>query len=239
MMTCRVCGKNFKAITNSHLKKHDMTPKQYEKMFGEKTVYDGWSKKEKNGFYNKHHKSGYSKVKSLEYRKAASKRRKGKKIKDILKNISYVEYIKELSESRRGEKNPRYGKKNSYKFRVLHSWRMWRKFGCTTFFSTGYTKDFNFFTKERIRDRDSRKCFLCGVSEDKLDRKLDVHHIDYDKTNCNDDNLVSLCRKCHLDTSRYHRDLWYIFFKAALISKYGNQQPSLDRNILEGSETIR
>jgi len=40
--------------------------------------------------------------------------------------------------------------------------------------------------------------------------KIDTHHIDYNKQNCNDSNLIALCKKCHSQTN-FNRD-WYISF---------------------------
>jgi len=57
-----------------------------------------------------------------------------------------------------------------------------------------YCHKFNDVLKEQIRNRDSRTCQLCGEKEN--GRKLDVHHIHYDKPNCEPD-LISLCAKCH------------------------------------------
>jgi NTP pyrophosphatase (non-canonical NTP hydrolase) len=51
--------------------------------------------------------------------------------------------------------------------------------------------------REDVRDRHDRECVLCGIVEDELDVRLDVHHIDGDKTNCEPENLVPLCRSCH------------------------------------------
>jgi hypothetical protein len=52
--------------------------------------------------------------------------------------------------------------------------------------------------KNEVRKRDGYQCKICGVHQRKCIRKLDVHHIDCNKKNCNIENLVSLCRKCHL-----------------------------------------
>ena len=40
------------------------------------------------------------------------------------------------------------------------------------------------------------KCFICG------NEATEVHHIDEDKSNHNEDNLMCVCRKCHI--SRIH-----------------------------------
>lgn len=75
-----------------------------------------------------------------------------------------------------------------------------------------YCKDFNGATKERIRDRDNRTCQLCYVAEG--EEKLSVHHIHYDKENCNPD-MISLCRACH---SKVHanRDYYEALFMGKL-----------------------
>ena len=61
--------------------------------------------------------------------------------------------------------------------------------------------------KRRIRIRDDNTCMICNKSEEENNRKLDVHHIDYNKDNCADDNLISLCKSCHVQTNR-NRDHW-------------------------------
>ena len=66
--------------------------------------------------------------------------------------------------------------------------------------------------REKIRDRDCHQCQICGTYEKRLTRKLDVHHIDYDKHNCNETNLISLCRKCHGKTNG-NRAMWEILLK--------------------------
>jgi len=39
-----------------------------------------------------------------------------------------------------------------------------------------------------------------------------VHHIDYNKRNNEETNLISLCKSCHAD-SNYDRDIWKIHFE--------------------------
>jgi hypothetical protein len=59
--------------------------------------------------------------------------------------------------------------------------------------------------KELIRIRDGHKCQICS------NIGKQVHHIDYDKQNCNENNLITLCRKCHCRTN-FNRDYWYAYF---------------------------
>lgn len=78
-----------------------------------------------------------------------------------------------------------------------------------------YSREFNFSLKERIRYRDGCQCKLCGRLQSDLGRKLDCHHIDYDKKNCADGNLISLCKFCHMKTN-FNRVYWETYFKEVL-----------------------
>ena len=64
-----------------------------------------------------------------------------------------------------------------------------------------YGKEFNDKLKGKIRSRDNFTCRMCGKNEKELKQKLDVHHIDYDKKNNYEFNLISLCHKCHMKTN--------------------------------------
>ena len=75
-----------------------------------------------------------------------------------------------------------------------------------------YGREFNKILKEKIRKRDNYKCNLCDIHQNNLRRKLDVHHIDYNKRNNNQNNLISLCHRCHLKTN-HNRESWKNYFK--------------------------
>lgn len=69
--------------------------------------------------------------------------------------------------------------------------------------------------KNKIRDRDNHVCQLCGRTEKENKKKLDVHHIHYDKENCEPD-LITLCRFCNskVNTNRdYYENLFIIKLK--------------------------
>lgn len=85
-----------------------------------------------------------------------------------------------------------------------HSWR-----GGISFepYPIGWTNTF----REQIRYRDGYTCQVCGVPEIECKRKLCVHHIDYDKKNISEANLVCLCLSCHQRTN-YHRTEWEDYF---------------------------
>lgn len=69
--------------------------------------------------------------------------------------------------------------------------------------------------KNIIKKRDEAICQICKISE--LQHKqiyhqtLHVHHIDYNKQNCSENNLISLCLLCHIKTN-FNRDYWYAYF---------------------------
>lgn len=63
--------------------------------------------------------------------------------------------------------------------------------------------------KEKIRIRDNNKCFLCKKSD--TDKRLSIHHIDYDKNNLDPKNLISLCNRCHTKTN-HNREYWMNIF---------------------------
>ena len=74
-----------------------------------------------------------------------------------------------------------------------------------------YGEDFDNDLREHIRFRDNYKCQICGCSQLENGKQLDVHHIDYDKKNCKTNNLISLCRICHMKTNG-HRKYWINYF---------------------------
>lgn len=78
-----------------------------------------------------------------------------------------------------------------------------------------YAFEFNSELKELIRKRDGCKCQLCRIPQSKdikeLKRKLAIHHIDYNKQNCNKKNLITLCHRCNSKVN-FNRDYWYAYF---------------------------
>lgn len=74
-----------------------------------------------------------------------------------------------------------------------------------------YCHKFNETLKAEIRERDGHKCQLCGETKNR--RKLDVHHIHYDKPNCNPD-LIALCSRCNIKAN-FNRD----YFEGLFIKK--------------------
>jgi len=57
-----------------------------------------------------------------------------------------------------------------------------------------------------ILNRDNHICQKCHKKGNT------VHHIDYNKQNCKEDNLITLCRKCNLEVN-FNKEKWINKFK--------------------------
>lgn len=73
----------------------------------------------------------------------------------------------------------------------------------------GYSQDWTETLRRSIRERDRYVCKICGLIQGDLAH--DVHHIDYNKKNCNPDNLITLCHSCHQHTNK-NREYWVKYF---------------------------
>ena len=120
-----------------------------------------------------------------------------------------------------GSNNPMFGKKRpehklnckccfciikrgEYRGKLNHAW----KGGIS---SEPYTEEFTGKLKEIIRKRDNYTCQNCGLTnKDNVKiykENLTVHHIDYNKKNSKENNLISLCKGCHTK-SNGNRKYW-------------------------------
>ena len=77
-----------------------------------------------------------------------------------------------------------------------------------------YSVDWTNTLKKSIRERDHYICQICKLSQE--DYAFPVHHIDHDKLNCNPENLITLCRKCHIKTNS-NRKYWRNYLSILLI----------------------
>ena len=118
-----------------------------------------------------------------------------------------------FNKSRSGDKNP--------------AWRggVWRDRPKD---SNWYPNEFNKRTTEHIRALDNRRCRMC-----KAKRKLYVHHIDLDRENNEDNNLISLCAKCHF--GKVHRTrtqaYWIPILKKLVLEREEEEQSSLSLSL--------
>lgn len=69
--------------------------------------------------------------------------------------------------------------------------------------------------RKHIRKRDNYACQNCDMTEEehlvKYKKVLSVHHIDYDKQNSKENNLITLCHICNIFVNA-NRDYWYAYF---------------------------
>lgn len=79
-----------------------------------------------------------------------------------------------------------------------------------------YPLEFNDKLKNKIRKRDNYECQNCGMTEEEhlivYSRILTIHHIDYDKNNCEDTNLISICDGCNA-RANFNRNYWKEFYQ--------------------------
>lgn len=71
----------------------------------------------------------------------------------------------------------------------------------------GYPHKYNKEFKKNIRKLYGNKCHICGATSQVNGKNMEVHHIDYDKNNLDESNLITLCRACHSKTN-HNREHW-------------------------------
>jgi NUMOD3 motif len=111
------------------------------------------------------------------------------------------ETIKKFSEMRKGKNNPRW--KGGVSFEP-------------------YCEKFDKPFKERVRIFFGRICVECGKTEKENGKRLDVHHVNFDKqTCCNGVKplYVALCKPCHTKTQG-NREYWEKHFTEIINNKY-------------------
>lgn len=74
-----------------------------------------------------------------------------------------------------------------------------------------YPFEFGKELKESIRRRDNYTCQLCGKLQKEEGRKLDIHHINYDKDDLSELNLITVCRGCNSKVNS-RRGFWEDYF---------------------------
>ena len=79
-----------------------------------------------------------------------------------------------------------------------------------------YPREFNYQLRLKIRTRDNFTCCLCSKTEreelEELNRVLCVNHIDFNKNNCSEKNLNTLCTRCNIKINR-EREYWTNYFQ--------------------------
>jgi len=148
-----------------------------------------WNKELKGEKYKKHYSNGMGgtfKLRQIPHNKGISPSEETKR------KISEANTGRHHSkESRRRISEGHIGEKNS-------AWKGGKSFEPYPLYWTNALK-------KSIRERDNNTCQLC-FKEGKA-----VHHMDYNKKNCNPENLITLCQGCHLKTNE-NREKWIKFF---------------------------
>jgi hypothetical protein len=135
------------------------------------------------------------------------------------RNERIVEYGRErfikINKAKKGKKIEEiYGGKRAFEIRLRlkkygvdnNNWKGGRSF-------SPYTHEFNKKLRESIKTRDGFICKNCGIDEasykryESLGRGLTIHHVDYNKNNCLEKNLITLCKTCN-SKANSNRDIW-------------------------------
>lgn len=218
---CEICDKEFERITSTHLKKHDITPSEYKEKFPDALlVSEGLREKMSEA------QSGKPSPMKGKYHTEESKQKMSKP-----RSENGKQHIRDNQPNRSGKNNPFYGKgylisgeKNGNYGKRGKETSMYGRTGekCPAYQGgisfLPYCEKFDNDLKERVRDFFDRKCYICGKNEADNGRKLDVHHVNYNKMVCCNDVkplFVPLCISCHAKTSG-DREYWEEFFTVRL-----------------------
>lgn len=137
--------------------------------------------------------------------------------KSLMGHLVSIESRQKMSKATKGKTyEERYGIITATRLRKLHSTIMSRekhwawKGGIA---DSPYPVDWTNTLRRSIRERDKYTCQLCSNQQSSI--AFHIHHIDYDKKNCNPNNLITLCIHCHIKTN-YNRLHWEQYFKRTM-----------------------
>jgi hypothetical protein len=88
--------------------------------------------------------------------------------------------------------------------------------------SKKYPLDFNDTLRNKIRNRDNYACqgLNCSMTQEEhfivYGRDIEVHHIDSNKFNNKVNNLITLCKQCHI-RARYNKIYWINYYTNKLL----------------------
>lgn len=155
-----------------------------------------------NGFYGKKHTEETNQINRIAHlgnKTSDEARRKiGEASRRSWLTNDYTERNKKISKALKGREFPERRGENS------PGWKGGKSYD-------PYTPAFNQQLKDRIRVRDNFICQLCGVPELECNQRLSIHHIDYDKNNCKENNLTALCRGCNTKVNS-NKNYWTKYF---------------------------
>lgn len=184
------------------------------------------------GVYIKSEQHGKNLSKSLkghlvsgETRRKISIKNKGKKRTEEFKENDRLTHLREKNSmfGKFGKKHPTFGKHWKWTEESKETLRKnhadisgekhpnWK--GGISF--EKYTIDWTVTLRRSIRERDHYICQLCSTLQG--DKAHSVHHIDYDKKNCDPKNLITLCIKCSSKVN-FNREYWKEYFEKKMSS---------------------
>ncbi len=176
----------------------------------------GWSRgltKETSDIIRKMAEVNTGKKRSKDTIEKLSKARKGKSLKESGHKVDcQCSFCRAARGELSGKNNPMYGKcgKDAPNFKGGKSYEP-------------YPPEFHIGLLREVRKRDSYICQFCGKTEEdelkELNRNLSIHHIDYNKNNCDKSNLITLCGKCN-SLANFDREDWTAYFKEVIKYKY-------------------
>ena len=189
---CITCGKIFKVIPS----------RNFIQNCSRKCGYKASSKTERTGIYKKclncnkeiyieKNQIGRKKYCSIDCRLAHCNTTRKKELREKLSKSHLGQKA-----WNKGKRFPQYSEKNH------PNWK-----GGTSF--EPYGAEFNKYIKNKTRDRYDYACQLCGIKEN--GKNHITHHIDYNKKNNKENNLILLCNSCHSKTN-FTREDWKNYF---------------------------
>ncbi|KKM00957.1 hypothetical protein LCGC14_1799220 [marine sediment metagenome] len=207
MFCSSFCAKSNNGKRNKGKKQTDETKSKKSKA----------SMGEKNHFYGKTHtneakskisKGNSGKIRSEEFKDKTRNRMMGSGNHFYGKKHTQEtkDKIRKIHRDCSGTNNPMYG--NGYKL-IGSKNGGW----CGGITEDPYSKKFNRTLKNIIRRRDNFTCVICGKFGN------EVHHIDYDKLNSDEKNLITLCHSDHMRTNA-NRNYWMAFLNDYTKIKY-------------------
>jgi hypothetical protein len=185
----------------------------------------------------KHTKQTINKIKksNVDYHKLNPNSKKGEnnpffgrkhttKTKDKIRNSDYNKNLK-------GKNNPMWGKHHSEATKLKQREAQIERFqdpkerekisgennsnyihGLS---KSAYSKEFTQYLRNEIKERDNYTCQCCGFTQEqhleKYNRDIEIHHIDYDRENCNKNNLITTCKQCNINAN-HNRDYYYAYY---------------------------
>jgi len=200
---CKICGKEIdkrskKCISCSHIKHGRYCKNFYNYCIDCKKEIDRRAKRCCSCSKKKIHRS-------KEWKKNVTKAKQGKKLSK--------KHKQKISESHKGLKLSGETKRKLSLLKggtgIPHE-------------NSVYPGEFNNILKEEIRVRDNFKCQYCGMTQEehfeKYGKNIEVHHIDYNRFNCKEDNLITLCKQCNI-SANFNRDYWFAYYKYIMENK--------------------